>query len=130
MNQEQLLSIRLRSAKIARRRQLERAWEQRLADGIVVGQLTLRCGETDRNAFSQLLVMLAEAERLGQLPPAVPVTDRAGHVHTLPVPDLRAMLLAYGATYQSLWVQKVQTHAAIEQAATTEDAAAIDITFN
>lgn len=129
MNQEQLVNLRLRSAKIGRRRQLESAWEQRLASGVTVGQLTLRCGDSDRNAFSQLLVMLAEAERLGQLPPAVPVTDRAGQVHTLPVSDLRSLLLAYGATYQSLWVQKVQTHAAIEQAATPEDVAAIPIIF-
>jgi hypothetical protein len=38
----------------------------------------------------------------------------------LNVPDLRLLLLAYGNAYQSLWTQKAQLHAAIEQADTVE----------
>ena len=121
--------LQLRTARIARRRQLEAAWQHRLSAGIALGAVTLRCGESDRNAFSQLLVMLAEAERLGPLPAGVPVTDRAGQLHTFAVPDLRALLLAYGAAYQSLWIRKAQIHSAIEQAASPEAVGAIDITF-
>lgn len=130
MNPTRLQQMQLRAAKIARRRHLESAWQQRLASGISIGALTLRCEETDRNAFSQLLVMLGEAERIDQLPAEVPITDKAGQVHTLPVPDLRALLLAYGAAYQALWVRKAQTHAAIEQAATVDDVNAVSIDFN
>jgi hypothetical protein len=121
--------LRLRPARIARRRQLEAAWQQRLAAGLSAGGLTLRCGESDRSAFSQLLVMLAEAERLGPLPAAVPVTDRAGQIHDFSVPDLRALLVAYGAAYQALWIRKARFHEAIEQAASPEAVAAIEITF-
>ena len=120
----------LRTARMARRRALESAWRNRLSQGITVGGLTLRCEESDRNAFSQLLVMLAEAERLGQLPPQVPVADRTNAVHTLPVGDLRALLVAYGAAYQAMWVQKVATHNAIEAAGTVDAAAAVAIPWN
>jgi hypothetical protein len=89
----------------------------------------LRCEESDRNAFSQLLVMLAEAERLGQLPASIPITDRTGQIHLLSVPDLRLLLLAYGNAYQSLWTQKAQYHAAIEQAETVEAVNQISMNF-
>ena len=121
--------LQLRTAKIVRRRILESSWKQRLARGITVGERTLRCEETDRNAFSQLLVMLAEAERLGQLPATIPVTDHSGQIHMLSVPDLRLLLLAYGSAYQSLWSQKAQLHAAIEQAETVEAVNQISINF-
>ncbi len=120
MSQTTNNNLALRNARIARRRLLESAWNRRLAHGITVGVRTLRCEESDRNAFSQLLVMLAEAERLGQLPASIPITDRTGQIHLLSVPDLRLLLLAYGNTYQSLWTQKAQLHAAIEQAETIE----------
>ena len=120
----------LRTARMARRRALESAWRNRLAQGIAVGGLVLRCEESDRNAFSQLLVMLAEAERLGQLPTLVPVADRANAIHTLPVADLRALLVAYGAAYQSLWLEKVAAHNAIEAAGTVDAVAAVAIPWN
>ena len=120
----------LRTARMARRRALESAWRNRLAQGITVGGLTLRCEESDRNAFSQLLVMLAEAERLGQLPPQVPAADRTNTVHTMPVADLRALLVGYGAAYQAMWVQKVATHNAIEAAGTVDSVTAVAIPWN
>lgn len=119
-NPELMQHVQLRSAKFARRKQLESAWEQRLLQGISIGEIKLRCHDVDRSAFSQLLVMLAEAERMDQLPASVPVTDRGGQIHMLSVPNLRNLLLAYGSAYQSLWVQKAQFHAAIEQAETLE----------
>jgi hypothetical protein len=129
MNDEPPPNLRLRTARIASRRQLEAVWQHRLAVGLSVGGLTLRCGESDRSAFSQLLVMLAEAERLGPLPATVPVTDRTGQIHDFSVPDLRALLVTYGSAYQSLWIRKAQIHAAIEQAASPEAVGAIEITF-
>ena len=129
MNQTHLQYLQLRSTKVARRQQLESTWEKRLAQGITASGLTLRCDETDRNAFSQLLVMLAEAERLDQLPASVPVTDRSGQIHMKSVAELRGLLLAYGNAYQSLWVQKAQLHAAIEQAESVEALNAININF-
>ncbi len=128
MSQTTNNNLALRNARIARRRLLESTWKRRLTQGITVGLRTLRCEESDRNAFSQLLVMLAEAERLGQLPTTIPITDRTGQIHLLSVPDLRLLLLAYGNTYQSLWTQKAQYHAAIEQAETVE--AVNQISFN
>jgi hypothetical protein len=120
MSQTTNHNLALRNARIARRRLLESTWKRRLAHGITVGVRTLRCEESDRNAFSQLLVMLAETERLRQLPTTIPITDHAGQIHMLNVPDLRLLLLAYGNAYQSLWTQKAQLHAAIEQADTVE----------
>jgi hypothetical protein len=129
MSQTNNNNLALRNARIARRRLLESTWNRRLAHGITVGERTLRCEESDRNAFSQLLVMLAEAERLGQLPASIPITDRTGQIHLLSVPDLRLLLLAYGNAYQSLWTQKAQYHAAIEQAETVEAVNQISINF-
>jgi hypothetical protein len=45
------------------------------------------------------------------------------------LPDLRLLLLAYGNAYQSLWTQKAQLHAAIEQAETVEAVNQISINF-
>ena len=129
MSQTTNHNLALRNARIARRRLLESTWERRLTHGITLGVRTLRCEESDRNAFSQLLVMLAEAERLGQLPASIPITDRTGQIHMLSVPDLRLLLLDYGNTYQSLWTQKAQYHAAIEQAETVEAVNQISINF-
>jgi hypothetical protein len=129
MSQTTNHNLALRSARIARRRLLESTWKRRLAHGITVGERTLRCEESDRNAFSQLLVMLAEAERLEQLPTTIQISDHAGQIHMLSVPDLRLLLLAYGNAYQSLWTQKAQYHAAIEQAETVEAVNQISINF-
>ena len=129
MNQTPTQYLEIRKANFARRQLLESTWKQRMAQGITVGSLTLRCDEIDRNAFSQLLVMIAEAERLEQLPALVPVTDRSGQIHMKTVAELRGLLLAYGSAYQSLWVQKAQLHAAIEQAASVEALNAITINF-
>ena len=129
MSQTTNHNLALRNARIARRRLLESTWNRRLNHGITVGVRTLRCEESDRNAFSQLLVMLAEAERLGQLPASIPITDRTGQIHLLSVPDLRLLLLAYGNAYQSLWTQKAQYHAAIEQAETVEAVNQISMNF-
>jgi hypothetical protein len=129
MSQTTNHNLALRNARIARRRLLESTWNRRLTHGITVGERTLRCEESDRNAFSQLLVMLAEAERLGQLPTTIPITDYAGQIHMLSVPELRLLLLAYGNAYQSLWRQKAQYHAAIEQAETIEAVNQISINF-
>jgi hypothetical protein len=129
MNQTPTQYLEIRKANFARRQLLESTWKQRMAQGITVGGLTLRCDEIDRNAFSQLLVMIAEAERLEQLPALVPVTDRSGQIHMKSVAELRGLLLAYGNAYQSLWVQKAQLHAAIEQAESVEALNAININF-
>ncbi len=129
MNQNPTQYLEIRKANFARRQLLESTWKQRMTQGITLGGLTLRCDETDRNAFSQLLVMLAEAERLEQLPQTVPITDRGGNIHMKSVEDLRILLLAYGSAYQSLWVQKAQLHAAIEQAESMESLDAITINF-
>ena len=129
MNQNPTQYLEIRKANFARRQLLESTWKQRMAQGITVGSLTLRCDETDRSSFSQLLVMLAEAERLEQLPQTVPITDRGGNIHMKTVAELRGLLLAYGSAYQSLWVQKAQLHAAIEQAESAESLNAININF-
>lgn len=79
--------------------------------GIMVNGIRLAAGERDRALFSQGLILLRETEDL--LPdeagktafrasPQI-ITDAEGTLHTLSVTDLRAMLVAYGTAYQTLW---------------------------
>ena len=52
---------------------LEGTFAARIRKGIAVGDITLRAADSDRTAFTQLLTMLNEAERLDMLPPPRPL---------------------------------------------------------
>lgn len=117
--------MNLRSA-LAR---IEGAFAARIRQGITVGGVTLRAADTDRAAFTQLLTLLSEAERLGMLPPTTTIADRDGATHTLPTAQVRARLVQYGGIYQSLWLRKLNLENAVKNAADDTARAAIPITF-
>ncbi len=117
--------MNLRSA-LAR---IEGAFAARIRQGITVGGVTLRAADTDRAAFTQLLTLLSEAERLGMLPPTTTIADRDGAPHALPTAQVRARLVQYGGIYQSLWLRKLNLQNAVKDAADDTARAAIPITF-
>ena len=117
--------MNLRSA-IAR---IEGAFAARIRQGITIGGITLRAADSDRTAFTQLLTMLNEAERLGMLPPTTTIADKDGVPHELPTAQVRAMLVQYGSIYQALWIQRVSLENAVKAAADDAARAAIPITF-
>ena len=117
--------MNLRSA-IAR---IEGAFAARIRQGITIGGVTLRAADSDRTAFTQLLTMLNEAERLGMLPPTTTIADRDGTPHAMPTEQVRARLVEYGGIYQSLWLRKLNLENAVKDAADDTARAAIPITF-
>jgi hypothetical protein len=77
-------------------------------EGLTVGGYTLAATPSDRAAFASLLVLLNEAERLAPDAAAFraslqTIRDHAGNTHSLTVSDLRALLVAYGLEFQTLW---------------------------
>jgi hypothetical protein len=108
---------------------IEGAFAARIRQGITIGGVTLRAADTDRTAFTQLLTMLNEAERVGMLPPTTTIADKDGVPHELPTAQVRAMLVQYGGIYQTLWLQKVGLENAVKAAADDTARAAIPITF-
>lgn len=108
---------------------IEGAFAARIRQGITVEGVTLRAADSDRTAFTQLLTMLNEAERLGMLPPVTTITDKDGVPHELPTAQVRAMLVQYGGVYQSLWLRRVGLENAVKTAADDTARAAIPITF-
>lgn len=108
---------------------IEGAFAARIRQGITIGGVTLRAADTDRTAFTQLLTMLNEAERVGMLPPTTTITDKDGVPHELPTAQVRALLVQYGAAYQALWLQKVEMEGEVKAADDDTARAAIPITF-
>jgi hypothetical protein len=62
---------------------------------------SLALGEADRNAFTQLLVLLREAGAPDDM--QVSIADTNGHLHSVSVAQLRPMLVGYGLYYNQLW---------------------------
>lgn len=75
---------------------IDGAFATRIRRGITVAGITLRAADSDRTAFTQLLTMLAEAERLGMLPAQTAIADRDGQPRTLPTASQRAAVIATG----------------------------------
>lgn len=79
--------------------------------GITIGGIRLAASPADRSQFAQMLVLLREAEDLlpdeptkqafRQAPQTI--TDAHGNPHTMTIASLRALLVAYGQAYQTLW---------------------------
>ena len=108
---------------------IEGAFAARIRQGITIGGVTLRATATDRTAFTQLLTMLNEAERVEMLPPTTTITDKDGVPHELPTAQVRALLVQYGGAYQALWLQKVELEGEVKAADDDTARAAIPITF-
>ena len=87
------------------------AYRAAMRDGIEVAGIRLAARDRDRAMFAQMLVLLREAEATLPDQPArdaflaspQTITDAQGKKHTLPVAELRALLIAYGLAYQTLW---------------------------
>jgi|694.fasta_scaffold00486_9 hypothetical protein len=74
----------------------------------VTEDITLGVTDSDRAAFSQLLVLLREAQELSTDKEAFansvyPITDVKGASHIVTVTELRNILVTYGMMYQSIW---------------------------
>jgi hypothetical protein len=74
----------------------------------VTEDITLGATDSDRAAFSQLLVLLREAQQLSTDQTAFanssyPITDINGVPHIVTVNELRNILVTYGMMYQSIW---------------------------
>jgi hypothetical protein len=86
-------------------------WQLYLAQtkGVKVTEvITLGASDSDRAAFSQLLVLLREAQELSADKEAFvnsyyPITDANGVAHIVTVTELRNILVTYGMMYQSIW---------------------------
>jgi hypothetical protein len=87
-------------------------WTERKG-GITVNGIRLSAGERARSLFAQGLALLRETE--DALPDESAksafrsspqsIADADGNLHTMSVAELRALLTAYGAAYQALWVE-------------------------
>lgn len=108
---------------------LEGTFAARIRKGITVSGITLRAADSDRTAFTQLLTMLNEAERMEMLPATTTIVSRDGIAHELPTDQVRAILVQYGGVYQSLWIQKVGLENTIKTSPDDATRAAIPILF-
>ena len=88
-----------------------RAYRAAMRDGIEVAGIRLAARDRDRAMFAQMLVLLREAEaalpdeeaRTAFLASPQVIADVQGKVHSLPVSELRGLLISYGLAYQALW---------------------------
>ena len=86
-------------------------------EGITIQGITLAAGDKDRSLFSQMLVLLREAEdllsdesaRIAFRASPQTIADAQGGTHTMTVTELRGLLVAYGAAYQALWTAAQQS---------------------
>lgn len=113
--------------KNKRLREVKSAFDVAVAGGITVQGITLRAADADRNAFAQLLVMLREAEALQAAPESVSIADITGATHAMTVAGVRALLVAYGAAYQRLWLSMTAAKNAVAAAANQADLDAIEL---
>jgi len=108
---------------------IDGAFAARIRRGITVDGITLRAADSDRTAFTQLLTMLNEAERLGMLPAQTAIADLDGQPHTLPTDQVRALLVQDGGICQALWLHKVSRENAVKSAPDDKVRSAIEIQF-
>lgn len=68
---------------------------------------TLGLQESDRNAFSQMLVLVKEALDLNMINDSTPQTiaDTSGNKHTISTLRFRQLMVEYGFYYKNLWNQ-------------------------
>jgi hypothetical protein len=66
---------------------------------------TLALNDTDRIAFSQLLVLVKEALELGLISNDSPqiISDKNGQKHEISTLRFRQIMVAYGFYYKSIW---------------------------
>ena len=61
--------------------------------------------DADRNAFTQMLVLVNTAKEKGIITDATPqvIADMDGKAHTVTTGQFTSLMLAYGAHYKALW---------------------------
>lgn len=98
---------------------IEGDYSATIARGVTVGGITLAAGDLDRQRFSELAVLLREAQLLPGSPitdeTPQPITDIDGTPHTVTVGQLRAMLVQYGLAIQTAWVTRAEALAQLGQ---------------
>jgi hypothetical protein len=104
-------------------------YQQKVEAGAQIGEIKLKMDDTDRFLFTQLLLLLNEAERFGQLPEDTSITDYNGQVLTLPTLEVRMLLVQLGLIYQSVWVRKTELLELAANANSDEDRFALDLSF-
>ena len=63
--------------------------------------------DEDRNAFTQMMVLLREALEMGLITPQTPqsIKDKDGNVHTITTERFQQIIISYGFYYKTLWEQ-------------------------
>ena len=110
--------------------EIENNYQARVDAGAVLGDVHLKMADYDRSAFTQLLTLLNEAERFGQLPTETTIADYIGNPITLPTMQVRLLIIQYGLVYQSIWSRKVQLTKLAEAAQSDEDRMNLDLSFD
>ena len=87
--------------------------------------ITLGWDDNSRNMFNQLLTMLMIAQSAGIDPGDQTFSDLQNVTHTLSVSDTFALMLRYGAAYQTLWGKLGTLRSSIVQATTLDQLNAI-----
>jgi hypothetical protein len=87
---------------------VKNSFENHISEGLTVDDYVLKFSEIDRSAFSQLLVMLNESEKIGLLPQYESFIDFYGKSHILPVNELRSLLIKAAHQYKILWDKRNQ----------------------
>jgi hypothetical protein len=105
-------------------------FQTRVEAGAQIGEIKLKMTDSDRFAFTQLLALLNEAERFGQLPPTTTITDYDENPVTLDTNQIRLLIIQLGILYQSVWSRKVALTAQVKAAETDEDRLSIDLSFS
>ena len=82
------------------------SFDAAVANGFDTGMgFRLGLRDADRNAFTQMLVLVNTAKEKGIITDATPQTiaDMDGKAHTVTTGQFTSLMLAYGAHYKALW---------------------------
>jgi len=114
-------------AKSAQLKSVQSQYNAVIAAGITVtsGSLViiLAASESDRNAFNQLINLLATVP----MPPSITIADINGNQVAVPVTQIYDILGKYGAQVVGLWSNLATAKASIRAAQTVEAVAAISL---
>ena len=109
--------------------EIENNYQARVDAGAAMGDVHLKMADSDRSAFTQLLTLLNEAERFGQLPTETTISDYNSNPITLPTAQIRLLVVQYGLVYQSIWTKKMQLIKLVEAAKSDEDRMELNLMF-
>lgn len=124
----------LAMAKTAKMASLQNLYEKSINKGITIDGVTLAAKDSDKQAFSQLIVHLRETEeslpedqRAAFQASNIGITDLQGAFKPMTVAQVRTTLIAYGAQAFALWTNLAMKTNAVRAAATTHDVEAITL---